>query len=67
MLKLLKDDMRKAQDKMKAYANKHKREVEYAVGDVGWLRVLPFHQQSLTKRKFEKLPPHFFGPYKILR
>lgn len=30
MLKLLKDNLRKAQDRIKAYANKHRREGEYA-------------------------------------
>lgn len=37
MLRLLKNDLHKAQDRMKAYADKHRREVKYVVADVVWL------------------------------
>nr|GEU80688.1 retrotransposon Gag domain, retroviral aspartyl protease [Tanacetum cinerariifolium] len=44
-----------------------RRELSFEVGDVVLLRIQPFRQRSLFKRKFEKLSPLYFGPYTVTR
>nr|GEY15907.1 hypothetical protein [Tanacetum cinerariifolium]GEY16226.1 hypothetical protein [Tanacetum cinerariifolium] len=44
-----------------------RRELSFEVGDVVLLRIQPFRQCSLSKRKFEKLPPWYFRPYIVTR
>ena len=37
------------------------------MGDFVYLRLQPYRQSSLKKKGAEKLQPHFYGPYKIIR
>ncbi|KAD5508936.1 hypothetical protein E3N88_16639 [Mikania micrantha] len=67
MLKLLRDNLMKAQDRMRNQANTKRRDVSFDVGDYVFLRLQPYRQRSLSKRRFEKLSPRFFGPYQIKR
>ncbi|TYK02330.1 Transposon Ty3-I Gag-Pol polyprotein [Cucumis melo var. makuwa] len=39
---------------------------EYMVGDMVFLKIRPYRQVSLCKRRNENLAPKFFGPYKII-
>ncbi|GJW26529.1 hypothetical protein Tco_0040340 [Tanacetum coccineum] len=52
---------------MKAQSDSKRRELSYEVGDVVLLRIQPFRQCSLSKWKFEKLSPWYFGPYTVTR
>jgi len=52
---------------MKSYTDQHRRELSFEVGDFVFVRIQPFRQQSLSRRKFSKLSPCFFGPYKVLK
>lgn len=65
------DDLRtnliKAQQRMSKYANQHRREEMFEVGDQVYLKLQPRRQQSLAKRPFEKLAPRFYGPYTIIK
>lgn len=67
MLKLLRDNLQKAQDRMKSQADLKRREVQFEVVDHVFLKIQPYRQKSLAKRRFEKLSPSFFGPYSIRR
>ncbi|XP_028808761.1 uncharacterized protein LOC114763305 [Neltuma alba] len=67
MLRILRDNLLKAQNRMKVQADRHRCDLQFAPGDVVWLRLQPYRQKTLAQRKFEKLSPGFFGPYKILR
>ena len=67
MLKILKDNLLRAQSRMKAQADSKRRELQFNVGDLVFLRIQPYRQRSLAKRRYEKLSPRFFGPYKIIR
>ncbi|KAC9774269.1 hypothetical protein E3N88_45275 [Mikania micrantha] len=68
-----KDDMLKllrrisAQDQMRTQANTKRRDITFQVGGYVFLKLQPYRQRSLAKRKYEKLSPRFFGPYRIIR
>jgi hypothetical protein len=55
-----------AQQLAKHYYDGHHREVEYAVGDWVWLRLLHRSTQSLDPRAKRKLGPRYAGPFVIL-
>jgi hypothetical protein len=55
-----------AQQLAKHYYNGHHHEVEFAVGDWVWLRLLHRSTQSLDPRAKRKLGPRYAGPFAIL-
>ena len=58
------DALHKAQDRYKLYAHKHRRDVEYKVGD----RVLLSTKNiKIRGKKFSKLMPRIMGPYEIIQ
>ncbi|KAF2315773.1 hypothetical protein GH714_040311 [Hevea brasiliensis] len=59
--------LQQAQQCMKIYYDKGHRDVQFAVGDLVWLSLLPYRRLSLTNTPYHKLSPKFYGPYKILR
>ena len=67
ILQLLKDNLVKAQDRMKKYADKDRTERVFDVGDWVFLRFQPYRQFSVGGRRPQKLSPLFFGPYKVLQ
>ncbi|XP_058756529.1 uncharacterized protein LOC131629765 [Vicia villosa] len=67
MIKELKDQLCKAQDVMKTQANKHRREVEYEVGDMVFLKIQPYKMKKLAQRLNQKLSPRYYGPYEIIK
>ena len=52
---------------MKATSNKRRRDVQYDIGDWVFLKLQPYRQRSLAKKRNEKLAPRYFGPYKLLQ
>lgn len=52
----------KAQDRMKKFADKKRRKVEYVEGDLVYLKIRPYRQLSLAQKRCEKLTPSFFWP-----
>jgi hypothetical protein len=68
VLKLLKDDLVMPQNRMKQQVDQHRSEREFEVGDWVFLRLQPYKQISLKKKKKDnKLAPKYYGPYKILQ
>ena len=57
--------MKAAQDRQKSYADKHRREMEYDVGEKVFLRVSPWRGIARFG-KHGKLSPRYVGPYEIL-
>ena len=49
------------------YAYKHQVEHNFEVGDLVFLKLLPYRQYSLKKSGVEKINPHLYGPYKVSR
>ncbi|XP_008239126.1 PREDICTED: uncharacterized protein LOC103337735 [Prunus mume] len=66
VLTLLKSNLLMAQTRMKTQADKHRSEREFQVGDMVYLRLVPYRLQSLAAHSYHKLLPKFYGPYEIL-
>ncbi|GJS86702.1 copia protein [Tanacetum coccineum] len=67
MLKLLRSNLVKAQDRMRNQANTKRHEQSFQEGDYVFVRIQPYRQKTLAKRRYGKLSPRFYGPYRILR
>ena len=66
MLEVLKQQLARAQKRMKKQADRQRSERHFAVGDLVYLKLQPFVQQSVEKRTCQKLALRYFGPYKVL-
>ena len=50
---------------MKQHVDSKRRDIEYNVGDMVFLKLHPYRQQSVFKRAYQKLASRFYGPYQI--
>ncbi|XP_019460119.1 PREDICTED: uncharacterized protein LOC109359882 [Lupinus angustifolius] len=66
VLQELEQNLLKAQDIMRAQADKHRRKVEFEVGEWVFLKLKPYKLKSLAKRPVAKLAAKFNDPYQIL-
>nr|KYP75814.1 Retrotransposable element Tf2 [Cajanus cajan] len=67
ILHKLESNLKKAQETMKKWADKSRRELHFAVGDWVYIRLRPRRQTSVTATHSVKLMKRFFGPFKISR
>ena len=51
---------------MKHQANKGRTDREFQVGDFVYVKLQPYHQNSVVNRRCLKLAAKFFGPYQIV-
>lgn len=58
----LKEHLTRAQNRMKKFHDLKRREVEFEVGTEGFLKLKPYRQQTLAKKRCEKLSPKFADP-----
>lgn len=54
----------KAQTAMKSFADRHRRDVQFQVGDGVYVRLRPYRQISLRPR-YSKLAKRYYGPYQV--
>ena len=63
-IRVVQQHMKVAQDRQKSYVDKHRREMEYNIGDKVFLKVSPW-KGILRFGKQGKLSPRYIGPYEI--
>ncbi|VFR01939.1 unnamed protein product [Cuscuta campestris] len=66
LLRRLRSNLQAAQTRMKLLADRHRREVEFAVGDWVLLRIQPYKQHSVARRSSQKLALRFYGPFEVV-
>ncbi|KAG6424635.1 hypothetical protein SASPL_115053 [Salvia splendens] len=64
-LGLLRQHLLLAHQRMVCAANKHRMDVEYAVGDLVYLKFRPYRKSMLFTATNRKLAPRFFGPFRV--
>lgn len=67
ILEALKENLREAQRQQKLYAHKHQTERAFEEGNMVFLRLQSFRQSSMKGNEKEKLKPHFYGPYQVIK
>lgn len=62
----LRANLLKSQDMMRKCANKHRRDVDFQIGDMVFLKQQPYRRRSLAKKLNTKLSPRYYGPYQVV-
>ncbi len=66
MMQVLRERLQEAQNRMKQNADKKRVDKVYSVGDMVYLKLQPYRQNSVVMRKSLKLTSRYFGPYEVL-
>ncbi|XP_026435822.1 uncharacterized protein LOC113333611 [Papaver somniferum] len=67
MIDILKESLHNAQARMKFFADKTRKDMTVAVGDLVYLKLQPYRQAYVSLRKNFKLSAKFYGPFPILQ
>jgi hypothetical protein len=67
MIDLVRQHLLRAQHRMKMYADKHRSERSFNIGDMVFLKLQPYVQASLAPHAHQKLSFRYFGQYKVLQ
>ena len=65
--KLVQENLKEAQARMKMFADRKRTDREFEEGDKVYLRLQPYRQMSVAVRRNLKLSPRYYGPYTILQ
>jgi hypothetical protein len=52
---------------MKQLADQKRRDASFTMGDLVFLRLHPYRQQTVFRRAHQKLASRFYGPYPVLQ
>ncbi|GAA0156156.1 hypothetical protein LIER_13713 [Lithospermum erythrorhizon] len=63
---LIKHNLYLAQERMKRLADLKRTDREFQIGDIVFLKLQPYRQNSVSLRKHLKLASKFYGPFKII-
>ncbi|XP_031500328.1 uncharacterized protein LOC116264325 [Nymphaea colorata] len=67
VLESLRQNILKAQNRMKQVYDKGRQDREFTVGDYVWLKRLPLKQRSLMGQPYSKLLSRYYGPYPVIQ
>ena len=65
LLQQLKDNLHAASNRMKQVADSKRRDIEFEEGDLVFLKLHPYWQQTVLRRAYQKSASRFYGPYLI--
>jgi len=66
-LATLKDNLVKAQMRMRSLANAQRQDRKFYVGDWAWLKLAPYRQTSMHPHCSPKLTKKFYGPFQVMK
>lgn len=64
---LLKLNLIKAQACMKKFADKHRSELEFTMGEWLFVKLKPYRQNTVHLQQYPKLGRRYFGPFQVLK
>ena len=64
-VKIVRDNLKKARDRQKSYAENRRRDLQFEIGDRVFLKISPWKGVFRFGRR-GKLSPRYIGPYEIL-
>ena len=67
MLQSLKDNLMKAQNRIKKYADLKRTERSFSEGDFVYLKMQPYRETALGLRNALKLSSKYYGPFRVLK
>jgi hypothetical protein len=67
MLQNLKNKLLKAQAAMKLQADQHRIPHKFKVGDLVFVKLRPYRQNSVMGKRVHKLSKRFYGPFKLTK
>lgn len=66
LLQQIKEQLAKAQNRMKQMADRNRSDKSFEVGDWVYIKLQPYKQFSITQKNTNKLSPKYCGPFLIL-
>lgn len=63
---VIKESLTKAQARIKLQADKHRRDREFNIGDMVYLKIQPYRHTSLSTHRSLKLHSKYYGPFRVL-
>ena len=67
MLEVLHARLLRAQQRMKATAYRHCRDLSFEVNDLVYIKFRHYRRVCLSRRLNEKLAPRFYGPFRVFQ
>jgi ribosomal protein L21E len=67
LTRLIQQQLQRAQQRMKAQADKNRSKRSFEVGDMVYMKLQPYVQSSVATRSNKKLSFRYYGPFRVLQ